>query len=568
MSAAGPLTAERYWDLTVEALPRDPSVVWPDGQGEEGRADQPSAFTLRPGLVRHRLPGPDGSLGDTRAALAGADAAQAQSAVPGRPPLQTLSNLLRYGYGVVRQELGPDVDWPYRRAVASARCLYPTELYVWGPAVEGLPSGPHHYDPAHHMLAQLGSELTARDLSVAAGTDVRDAQAVVLLTARYWRTAFKYRDYAYRLCTQETGIVTANLLQTAQALGLRAEVRYRLRTAELRDALGLVPDQETPMALIALYDDRLRNGRRPPAPAAEGEQAPNLMPGPRRDQERRTAGTQGQGGPRQGTMRVAAPPAPVGAELNEELCPRLVEMDRAAVRSPVVPVTAAAHGAAPLEQPVAHPSNALRLPQDEGPWPDLAEVASVRSSGPYSYRPTGLPVEAATVGRLMAYLLRPYRSDLSGDDQPAVPDIDCYVLANRVTGIPQGAYRLLPGGDALAAIATDSVSTALRTTLPSGQEVNLAAAALVCYLVGDRRNMFSRYGENGFRLLSHEAGLVAHRLSTAGAAAGLTVRTVNAFAPDAVRSLLRLDGPRRDPVFQIAVAACPPGRSYSMKVTF
>ncbi|MEV4613546.1 SagB/ThcOx family dehydrogenase [Kitasatospora sp. NPDC049258] len=540
------LVAERYWELTVEILPGDPAAVWPHGQGTEGQRDQPAPFTLRPGAVRRPLPGGVRSaVGDARTALAPPDHGPPDHG-PGDGAgtdsatgigSRELSELLRYGYGLVRHDLGPDVRWPHHRAVASARCFYPVELYLWTPGTDGLPTGLYHYDPAHHVLAEVRPGLTAAELSAAAGIAVDGADAVLLLTAHWWRTAFHYRDYAYRLCTQEVGITAGSLLQTAAVLGLRAEVRYRIAADRLRTALRLAPDEETPMAAVVL------GGRPGPAlvpPVAEP--LPELGP--------RTGS---------GSAPGAAP------RLDRTLCARLVEMDRAAVAADL-------RAPAPLPAPVPAPATAPRqeatvpLPADDTPWPDLVDVLARRTSGPYAFSPTGAPVSAEVVGRLLAHLLAPYRSDL----RPGLarPDLDCYVLANRVAGLPTGAFRLLPREHALSRIHHQPVGPALRGPLATGQQVNFASSALLCYLVGDLSAMLRQHGENGLRLLSHEAGLVAHRLSTAGAAAGLAVRIVNAFDPDAIRSFLRLDGPRRDPVFQIAVAPCPPGRTYRMRVSF
>src|SRR5689334_15399015 len=77
--------------------------------------------------------------------------------------LETLSTLLYYTYGFSRHDEGPDVSWPFHRFVASARCFFPAELYLWLPQIDHLPAGIYHYDNLHHGLA-LVREGEYRDL--------------------------------------------------------------------------------------------------------------------------------------------------------------------------------------------------------------------------------------------------------------------------------------------------------------------------------------------------------------------------------------------------------------------
>src|SRR5438034_1152485 len=51
-------------------------------------------------------------------------------------PYESLSTLLYYTYGFSRHDEGEGASWPFHRFVASARCLFPTELYLWLPQTE------------------------------------------------------------------------------------------------------------------------------------------------------------------------------------------------------------------------------------------------------------------------------------------------------------------------------------------------------------------------------------------------------------------------------------------------
>lgn len=134
-----------------------------------------------------------------------------------------LGLLLYHGYGYSRTDVGAVGGWPHHRFVPSARCFYPTELYLWRPE-----SGEcSHYDQAHHGLVTLRTGVPFETVSGALRSDLDGAAAVMLLTSHFWKTAFRYRHYAHRLCSQEAGMVAGNLLLVAQSLGLRGHVHYQ-----------------------------------------------------------------------------------------------------------------------------------------------------------------------------------------------------------------------------------------------------------------------------------------------------------------------------------------------------
>ncbi|WP_194894584.1 nitroreductase family protein [Catenulispora pinisilvae] len=131
-----------------------------------------------------------------------------------------MSTLLYYAVGLTGYD--PQADrWPLHRAVASARCLYPTECQVL------LPHGIYRYDAAHHHLLKA-TELDPG--SVARLLDDIGAHAALVVTSRPERTARLYGDYAPRLCAQEAGMTVGALHLTALASGLDVEIHQDLDT--------------------------------------------------------------------------------------------------------------------------------------------------------------------------------------------------------------------------------------------------------------------------------------------------------------------------------------------------
>jgi SagB-type dehydrogenase family enzyme len=133
--------------------------------------------------------------------------------------LETLAALLWAGYGVSRA----GADLPLR-TVPSGGALYPLELYALVLRVDSLPCGLYHYDPLRHVLEPLSLAVPAERVErlTAYPELVVPAGAVVLVTALFWRSRFKYGLRGYRFALLEAGHLGQNVLLAATALGAAA----------------------------------------------------------------------------------------------------------------------------------------------------------------------------------------------------------------------------------------------------------------------------------------------------------------------------------------------------------
>jgi SagB-type dehydrogenase family enzyme len=135
--------------------------------------------------------------------------------------LLELATLLHAAYGVT-EPAGPHQAL---RTAPSGGALYPLELYVVCQRIEKIESGLYHYDPIRHVLEQLRQPVSAERLAGLTPYEelVLPSAAVIVLTALFWRSRFKYGQRAYRFTLLEAGHAAQNLLLTAAALGLRAQ---------------------------------------------------------------------------------------------------------------------------------------------------------------------------------------------------------------------------------------------------------------------------------------------------------------------------------------------------------
>lgn len=129
--------------------------------------------------------------------------------------LLELSRLLHYAYGITekREQL---------RAAPSAGALYPIEIYPVANNVEGLAQGIYRYFVADHSLALVREgDFRHQMMRHALGEEMMERASVVLvLSAVFERSAWRYRERAYRYILLEAGHISQNIYLVATALGL------------------------------------------------------------------------------------------------------------------------------------------------------------------------------------------------------------------------------------------------------------------------------------------------------------------------------------------------------------
>jgi SagB-type dehydrogenase family enzyme len=178
-------------------------------------------FTQRGGRPNHsreliRLPEPAplaAELTDVLAARRSADGFG-----PRELPMDVLAGLLVHSYGTT--DLGGR-SW---RPTPSGGALYPIDLFVVAERVQGLAKGMYHYDPYRTGLT-LVREVDFEALCQATFRPelARDCAAMIVLSAMFWRSRFKYGQRGLRFCLMDAGHLMQSLLLlgTGYALAVR-----------------------------------------------------------------------------------------------------------------------------------------------------------------------------------------------------------------------------------------------------------------------------------------------------------------------------------------------------------
>jgi SagB-type dehydrogenase family enzyme len=128
-----------------------------------------------------------------------------------------LSFLLWAATGVQRKEQGYE-----SRTAPSAGALYPIESYVIANNVEGLEKAVYHYNIPTHSLEELKTGYFGEKTSNAALGQKMCATAPVVLiwTAVFNRSKWKYAQRAYRYVYLDAGHIAQNLALSATSIGL------------------------------------------------------------------------------------------------------------------------------------------------------------------------------------------------------------------------------------------------------------------------------------------------------------------------------------------------------------
>jgi putative peptide maturation dehydrogenase len=144
-----------------------------------------------------------------------------------------------------------------KKAHPSGGSLHPLEAYLVVQRVDGVAPGLYHYHVTTHALEPVATPDPAalRDFAMrsVAGQDFfADAHALVILTARFERTFWKYRSHpkAYRAIVLEAGHVSQNLYLAAAELQMGAFVTAAINEVDIEEMLGLDALRESPVAVL------------------------------------------------------------------------------------------------------------------------------------------------------------------------------------------------------------------------------------------------------------------------------------------------------------------------------
>ena len=142
----------------------------------------------------------------------------------------------------------------FLRAAPSAGGLYPTEMYVAARNQSGLPDGLYHYHSLKSALIPVWQGAFWGDLKhYFLGHPAVDASGLILIfTGMYARSAWRYKERAYRRILLDSGHAVGNLLEVCRYSGLDHSLMGGFLDAGLEELLFLTRKEEFPLLGVAI----------------------------------------------------------------------------------------------------------------------------------------------------------------------------------------------------------------------------------------------------------------------------------------------------------------------------
>jgi putative peptide maturation dehydrogenase len=168
-----------------------------------------------------------------------------------------LALLLRSVFGVQGTAVISGEIQGVRKTSPSGGGLHPIEAYPLVLDADGIEPGLYHYRSGSHELALLEpiARAEAEELAerfTAGQAYFRDASVLVVMTARFGRSFWKYRGHgkAYAVTLMDAGHLSQTFYLACAELGLGAFVTAAINNADIDDRLGLDGFAQGSLAIV------------------------------------------------------------------------------------------------------------------------------------------------------------------------------------------------------------------------------------------------------------------------------------------------------------------------------
>jgi SagB-type dehydrogenase family enzyme len=412
-------------------------------------------------------------------------AAETPEGTDGPGSLESLARLLFFTLGLTARLAGHGQGDFFLRASPSAGGLYPTEIYVAVRGRPALPDGIYHYHSLKSALIPVWQGSFWGDLKhyFLGDPAVESSDLLFLFTGLYGRSAWRYKERAYRRILLDTGHAVGNLIEVCRRGGLDYALLGGFLDEGLEELLFLTPREEFPLLGVAVGPrGRLARaeGQRPGDDPAEAVRHLHLVSG-----------------------------APM--QVQQNACERIRSADPARLRERV---------AGPCGSPPFEPSgfNALKT------------IVQRRSCRKFS----GASISLDKVREGLAFAFRQ-----EGSPWCLAPGVlDFHLVALGVDGLEAGVYRFDPPSLELAAVRLgDFRSESLYMCL--GQEL-AAECAYALVHTSDLASLAGAYGDRGYRYACLDAGQIGERLNLWAVSRALGSSGIGGYYDDQANELIGL----------------------------
>lgn len=413
----------------------------------------------------------------------------------------------------------------YLRAAPSAGGLYPAEMYLVSRGTPLLPPGLYNYQPQSHALIQFWDSEVWLDLQAACfGHPIlQQTQLAIVLTAVFYRSAWRYEDRAYRRIFLDTGHILGNIELVSAMNGYRPHLIGGFQDRMANQLLYLDPEQEGVLAIIPLSDLQVDG-------SCEVFDTPALP----------------------SEVRTQFPDLPDGKLLS-------YIHQATQIQDPQTPPVPDRASETVLEDKYNFPF-CLKIATTTQPI-DCGEGLRGLENTILKRRSTRLYTGAdLTLDELKALLHFTYQpqdyADQGLDPEPDYFDLsllETFVVVLGVEGLEEGCYYYAPKGQELRQIRFKNFRRELHY-LCLGQDLGRDAGAVVFH-TADLQRAIAKYGDRVYRYLHLDAGHLGQRLNLAAIHLGLGVSGIGGFYDNLVNEVLGI--PPEEAVIYITTLGRP-----------
>lgn len=417
---------------------------------------------------------------------------------------QRLSRLLGCSYGLTAKV--PTMGTPfYLRAAPSAGGLYPAEIYLLSRSTSVLSEGLYNYQPQTHSLVHFWENEIWTTLQEACFNHpaLQITQLAIVITAVYYRSAWRYEDRAYRRIFLDTGHLLGNIELASAITHYRPYLIGGFQDLTLDELLYLDPEQEGVICVIPLVDL---------------EQNPASIPNP-----------------------MTALPSDIHHDYPSIADGELLAYLHQATE--IQDVDSLTQNKKNTTEDKYNFPFCLKIPMQSPPidWEEplsALESTILRRRSTRAY--TGENLTLAELKSLIHFTYQP--QDYTAQGLDGTPDyfdlslIETFIAVSGVTGLEEGCYYYAPKAQELRQIRFKNCRPELHY-LCLGQELGRDAAAVVFH-TADLGKAIAKYGDRVYRYLHLDAGHLGQRLNLAAIYLNLGVSGIGGFFDDQVNDVL------------------------------
>jgi SagB-type dehydrogenase family enzyme len=396
----------------------------------------------------------------------------------------------------------------YLRSTPSAGGLYPAEIYLVSRGTPLLPTGLYNYQVRTHSLVHFWESEIWTGLQTACFWHpiLEGTQLALVVTAVFFRSAWRYQDRAYRRIFLDTGHLLGNIELACAMNQFRPHLIAGFADAAVNQLLYLDPAQEGAIVIIPLAD------------LLEVEQnlplSKTALPAP---------------------IRVNYPPLEDGELLGYFHQATQIELTSEKVDWQLTPEPN------PVDKynfPFCLKVSTKTMPINWGKDLDALEATILKRRSTRAY--SGEPITLEELKALLDFTYRPeHYVDQELDSAPDYFDlslVETFIAVSSVTGLEEGCYYYAPKAQELRQIRFKNFRRELHF-LCLGQDLGRDAAA-VLFHTADLKAAVQQYGDRIYRYLHMDAGHLGQRLNLAAIRLNLGVSGIGGFFDDQVNEVL------------------------------